>query len=115
MSYEYMKRLEEQLAIPEELKRRKERLEKIKLAKEVVEARAAERYKVEKKEYDQKMARRQEQEEKTGKKPKGKTPKEPDSTPLESDQYNFTDPEFGAWRIRDHNSSGSRHRLFQWK
>lgn len=116
MSYEYMKRLEEQLegeidkllelantqdekekdqqlAIPEELKRRKERLEKIKLAKEVVEARAAERYKVEKKEYDQKMARRQEQEENTGKKPKGKIPKEPDSTPLASDQYNFTDPE----------------------
>lgn len=89
MSYEYMKRLEEQLegeidkllelagtqdekekdqqlAIPEELKRRKERLEKIKQAKEVVEARAAERYKLEKQEYDQKMARRQEQEEKTG-------------------------------------------------
>ena len=77
MSYEYMKRLEEQLegeieklpelattqdekekdqqlVIPEELKRRKDRLEKIKQAKEVVEARAVERYKMEKEEYDRK-------------------------------------------------------------
>lgn len=45
----------------------------------MVEARAAERYKLEKEEYDQKMTSRKEQEEKTGKKPKGKTPKEPDS------------------------------------
>jgi len=71
MSYEYMKRLEaqleseieqllelataqdekekdQQLEIPEELKLRKDRLEKIKQAKAVVEARAAERYKQDK-------------------------------------------------------------------
>ena len=33
------------------------------------------------------------QEENTRKKPKGKIPKGPNSTPLASDQYNFTDPE----------------------
>lgn len=116
MSYEYMKRLEDQLEveiekllelantqdekekdqqldIPQELTRRKERLEKIKQAKEVVEARAAERYKREKQEYDQKIADRKEREEKTGKKTAGKAPKEPDSSPNASDQYNFTDPE----------------------
>lgn len=116
MSYEYMKRLEEQLEgeiekllelataqdekekdqqlnIPQELKRRKERLEKIKQAKEVVEARAIERYKGEKEEYDQKIAERKEREEKTGQKSRGKVPRQPESSPHTSDQYNFTDPE----------------------
>ena len=116
MSYEYMKRLEEQLEaeidkllelamaqdeqekqaevnIPEELKLRKARLEKIKQAKQVVEARVAERYEREQQAYEQKMERRSKQQEQTGKKPRGKAPKAPDSTPKESDQYNFTDPE----------------------
>jgi transposase len=116
MSYEYMKRLEEQLEseiskllaiasstddlekpekmdVPAELKRREDRLEKIKQAKAVVEARANERYKQEKEEYDKKVKARSEKEEKTGKKPKGKAPKEPENKPNETDQYNFTDPE----------------------
>lgn len=82
-----------QLDIPQELTLRKERLEKIRQAKEVVEARAAERYALEKQEYDRKLARRKEHEEQTGKKPRGKVPKEPDSSPDKGDQYNFTDPE----------------------
>lgn len=116
MSYEYMKRLEEQLEseiskllaiassidekekpekmdVPAELKRREERLEKIKQAKAVVEARATERYKLEKEEYDKKVKARSETEVRTGKKPKGRVPKEPENKPNESDQYNFTDPE----------------------
>lgn len=116
MSYEYMKKLEQKLEaeieqllelaiaqdeqqkqvpldIPQELTRRKERLEKIRQAKEVVEARAAERYALEKQEYDKKLARRREHEEQTGKKPRGKMPKEPDSSPNKGDQYNFTDPD----------------------
>ena len=116
MSYEYMNRLEaqleseitrllemsetqdekekdQQLEIPAELKLRKDRLEKIKQAKAVVEARAAERYKQDKEAYDQKMERRQEREKKTGKKPRGKAPEPPSESPKESDQYNFTDPE----------------------
>lgn len=115
MSYEYMKRLEEQLEtetdkllelaaaqdeqekelqpdLPQELRRRNERLEKIKQAKAVVEARAAARYQEEKQEYEQKLERRRKQEEETGKKPRGKAPKAPESAPKESDQYNFTDP-----------------------
>jgi transposase len=116
MSYEYMKRLEaqleseidqllelataqdekekdQQLEIPEELKLRKDRLEKIKQAKAVVEARAAERYKLDKEVYDQKMENRGQHQERTGKKPRGKAPEPPSETPKESDQYNFTDPE----------------------
>ncbi len=116
MSYDYMKRLEKQLEteidklldlaahkdeqekdieldIPAEIKRREDRLEKIKAAKEVVEARAEERYKKEKQEYDSKIEKRKKQEEETGKKPKGRTPKAPISSPTDSDQYNFTDPE----------------------
>lgn len=116
MSYDYMKRLEAQLEseieqllelataqddkekdqpleIPAELKLRKDRLEKIKQAKAVVEARAAERYKLEKEAYDQKRNKREEDEEKNGKKPKGKAPEPPSEVPKASDQYNFTDPE----------------------
>jgi transposase len=116
MSYDYMKRLEKQLEeeieklldlaankdeqeqdidldIPDEIKRRKDRLEKIKKAKEVVESRAEERYKEEKQEYDSKMERRKKQEDETGKKPRGRTPKAPISSPEDTDQYNFTDPE----------------------
>jgi transposase len=116
MSYEYIKKLEGQLEeeietllsladkqdeeeknidmdIPDEIKRRKDRLQKIKEAKEVVEKRAAERYKKEKEEYDQLMQKRKEKEEATGKKPRGRSPKEPTDTPNEKDQYNFTDPE----------------------
>lgn len=116
MSYEYMKKLEKQLEeeietllelankqdekeqsqdldIPEEIKHRETRLQKIKEAKKVVEGRAAERYKQEKEEYDAKMQSRKEKEGRTGKKTPGKPPKEPDKAPSEKDQYNFTDPE----------------------
>jgi len=116
ISYDYMQKLEKQLEaeierlmelatsqdekeaaqeldIPQELSQRKDRLDRIRQAKEVVEARAAERYKKEKEEYDQKMASRKEQQQKTGKKPKGKKPKEPCPEPCPTDQYNFSDPE----------------------
>jgi len=116
MSYDYMKRLEKQLEteieqllslaaakdeqereldldIPKEIERRKDRLDKIRKAKEVVEARAQQRYEKEKKEYDSKVEKRKQQEETMGKKAKGRKPKAPDSSPESSDQYNFTDPE----------------------
>lgn len=116
MSYDYMKRLEKQLEteieqllslaaakdeqekeldldIPKEIERRKDRLDKIRKAKEVVEVRAQQRYEKEKKEYDSKVEKRKQQEETTGKKAKGRKPKAPDSSPEASDQYNFTDPE----------------------
>jgi hypothetical protein len=59
----------------------------------VVEARAAERYKLDKEVYNQKMNNREQHQEKTGKKPRGKAPEPPTEAPKESDQYNFTDPE----------------------
>ncbi len=116
MSYEYMKRLEKQLEeeidklldfaenqdekekdieldIPAEISRRQDRLEKIKKAKEVVESRAKERYQQEKKEYDEKLKKREAVKKNTGKNPRGRTPKEPTKEPKETDQYNFTDPE----------------------
>lgn len=116
MSYDYMQRLEEQLEeeiarllemgaaqdeqekgqpldIPQELARRQDRLEKIRQAKEVVEARARERCEREKADYEKKKAERKQKEEQTGKKPKGRELKEPQSTPGAADQYNFTDPE----------------------
>ena len=116
MSYEYIQKLEKQLEeeidklldlatakdesekdldldIPTEIKLRKDRLDKIQEAKQVVEQRASARYEKEKMEYDAKMAQRKDKEEKTGKKPRGKEPKAPSDQPNDKDQYNFTDPE----------------------
>ena len=116
MSYEYMKKLEKQLEeeisklldiadqqdeqdrkveldIPEEIQRRKDRIQKIKEAQEVVKMRAEERYQKEKEEYDRKMQKREDHEKRTGKKPRGRSPKAPNDKPNEKDQYNFTDPQ----------------------
>lgn len=116
MSYAYIQRLEKQLEeeiekllelaatkdenekgqeldIPEELQRRKDRLARIQEAKKVVEQRASERYQKEKEEYDTKMERRKQKKEKTGKNPGGKEPKAPSEEPNYKDQYNFTDPQ----------------------
>lgn len=124
MSYEYMQRLEKQLEseiqtlldlanqkddseqdidldIPEEIKRREDRLEKIKNAKEVVESRAKERYEKEKEQYDSKIKEREAKEKETGKKPRGRTPKAPTESPNETDQYNFTDPESRIMKTPD--------------
>lgn len=116
MSYEYMNKLEKQLEeeietlldlankqdekesnseldIPEEIKRRKYRLNKIKEAKRVIEKRASERYQKEKQEYDEKIQKRKEKQGKTGKQLRGKKPKPPEEKLNEKDQYNFTDPQ----------------------
>ena len=116
MSYEYIQKLEKQLSeeidklldlaadtdekekdleldIPAEIRRREDRLKRIKEAKKVIEQRAEERYKEEKKAYDQKIKKRDDAEQKTGKKTKGKAPKQPTNKPEGKDQYNFTDPE----------------------
>ncbi|MEQ9301923.1 MAG: transposase [Cyclobacteriaceae bacterium] len=116
MSYKRMKQLEDKLAceieqlmslaqqqddkedestvdIPEEIKRRKDRLAKIDTAKRVIEQRRKQAYKEEKAEFDQKLEARKRQEEQTGKKRRGRVPKEPSQTPKDKDQYNFTDSE----------------------
>lgn len=116
MSYKRMRQLEQQLEceieqlmahgqeqdekddkstieIPEEIKRRKDRLAKINTAQKVIEQGRKEAYKEEKAEFDKKQEARDKYEKETGKKPRGKAPKEPSITPNDKDQYNFTDPE----------------------
>lgn len=115
MSWGYAERLEEQLRgeveelfkeaertdreeaaeveIPQELSRRKDRLEKISQAKAKIEARARERFEAEQAEYEEKMKRRKEKEEQTGKKPGGRPPTAPQAGPKDKDQVNFTDEE----------------------
>ena len=75
---------------PYEIARRQARLAH---AKSVLEARAAERAAFEQVVYEAALRRRAEKEARTGKKPCGKPPAPPSSTPREGDQYNFTDPD----------------------
>jgi Transposase DDE domain/Transposase domain (DUF772) len=81
------------VSLPEEIKRREDRLAAMAAAKAKIAARAQQRYQREKAEYDEKMARRSAQEAKTGKKPAGKPPQAPQPGPRETDQINLTDEE----------------------
>jgi len=83
--------LPEGMDIPEELKRREQRLARIAAAKAEIEARAQERFESEQAEYEEKMARRREKEKRTGKKPGGRPPKAPTNEPNEKDQVSLTD------------------------
>jgi transposase len=65
------------VSLPEEIKRREDRLAAMAVAKAKIAARAEERYQREKAEYDEKLARRAAKEEATGKKLGGKPPKAP--------------------------------------
>ena len=79
--------------VPGELKRREKRLDLIEEAIKEIERRAAEQYRMEKEEYDAKMAAREKQEKATGKKRGGKKPAEAKPGPADKDQVNFTDDE----------------------
>ena len=79
--------------IPEELRRREERLAGIARAKAELERRAAERYEQEQAEYAKKVEARRAEEEETGKKAKGREPKEPTPGVRAKDQVNLTDEE----------------------
>jgi len=81
------------MSIPEELKRREDRLSAIASAKAEIERRAAERHAREQAAYQKKVAERAENAKKTGKKPRGKEPKEPKPGPTNKDQVNLTDEE----------------------
>jgi len=83
--------LPEGMDIPEELKRREQRLARIAAAKAEIEARAQERVEHEQAEYEAKLARRQEKQERTGKKPGGRPPQAPSNEPNEKDQVSLTD------------------------
>jgi transposase len=83
--------LPEEMDIPEELKRREQRLAKIAVAKAEIEARAQERFEREQAAYEAKRAQRKEKEERTGKKPGGRPPKAPSSEPKDKDQVSLSD------------------------
>ncbi len=79
--------------LPDEIKRRQDRLAVMATAKSKIAARAAERHVREKAEYDQKMAARAARQEQTGKKPGGKLPQAAQPGPKATDQINLTDEE----------------------
>jgi len=79
--------------IPDELKRRQDRLAAITEAKEKIKQRANERYSQEKQEYEKKVAARKAKAKKSGKKPRGRKPKPPEAGPRNKDQVNLTDEE----------------------
>jgi transposase len=81
------------VSLPQEIKRREDRLAVMAAAKLKIAARAEERYQREKAEYDEKMARRAAKAKDSGKKPAGKRPKAPEPGPKASDQINLTDEE----------------------
>ena len=82
---------EPEIDIPDELARREDRLAAIEKAKAEIERRAQERFEAEQAEYEEKLKKRKEQEEKTGQKARGRTPKPPQAGPRDKDQVNFTD------------------------
>jgi transposase len=81
------------VSLPEEIKRREDRLAAMAAAKVKIAARAEQRYQREKAEYDEKMATRAAKEKGSGKKPGGKPPQAPTPGPKDSDQINLTDAE----------------------
>ncbi len=85
--------LQDGLSVPSEVKRRTERIAKIKEALTVIEKRAAGRHLQEQSAYESKIKERAEKEKSTGKKSGGREPQPPAAGPRGTDQYNFTDPE----------------------
>lgn len=83
----------EGVSLPDEIKRREDRVTVMAEAKRKIAARAEERFQREKADYDGKMARRAAKERDAGKKLGGKPPKAPEPGPRTSDQINLTDEE----------------------
>ena len=84
--------LEDGLTVPAEVARRQDRLEKLREATAVIEARAKERHREELAAFAEKQGRRDAQQA-AGKKPGGRAPQPPREGPRSKDQFNFTDPE----------------------
>jgi transposase len=81
------------MSIPDELKRREDRLAKLAEAKAKIEARAKERLEQEQAEHEAKMKARAAKEAETGRKPGGRKPQPPKEGPRPDDQINLTDEE----------------------
>lgn len=91
------------MEIPTELAIRQDRIKAIKEAKAEIERRADQRHAKEQAEYSRKLAEREQKEQDTGRKPRGKEPKPPTAGPKEKDQVNLTD---GDSRIMPTSSGG---------
>lgn len=81
------------LSIGDEIAFREQRMVNLGQAKQVLEARAQERYALERAEYEAKMRERERKAQEKGRKPGGRSPEPPTPGPRDNDQYNFTDPE----------------------
>lgn len=77
--------------LPDEIKRREDRLAAIATAKARIEAHAKERYEQAQVAHNAQMAARAKKEADTGKKPGGKPPTPPEAGPRAGDQINLTD------------------------
>ena len=86
-------------SLPDEITRRADRLVAIAAAKATIEARAKERFEGEQAEYKARMAARAAKEAESGKKPRGKAPKPPESGPRANDQINLTDDESRIMKV----------------
>jgi hypothetical protein len=93
----------QEMEIPEELKRRAERLAAIARAKAEIQARAQARFAREQVAFEDKQATREARAKATGKKPRGKPPQPPTSGPQAKDQVNLTDAQS---RIMPSSSGG---------
>lgn len=89
----------EGVSLPDEIKRREDRLAAIAAAKAKIEARAKERFEREQAEYQAKQAKRQAKEAASGKKPGGKPPQPPQAGPRPDDQINLTDEESRIMKV----------------
>ncbi len=84
--------LEDGLSIPEEITRRRDRMEKLRAVRAVIEERARERAAQAQPAYEAKQAKRDERRG-PGQGVGGREPQPPRDTPEPKDQFNFTDPE----------------------
>ena len=87
------------VSLPDEIKRREDRLAAIATAKAKIEGRAQVRYEQEQAEHEAKLAARAKKEAETGKKLGGKVPKPPEAGPRADDQINLTDEESRIMKV----------------
>ncbi|WP_347783731.1 IS1182 family transposase [Pseudomonas kurunegalensis] len=87
------------VSLPDEIKRREDRLAAIAEAKTKIEARAKERLEREQAEYQAKLDKREAKEKANGKKPGVKPPKPPQVGPRPDDQINLTDEESRIMKV----------------
>ena len=89
----------EGVSLPDEIKRREDRLAAIASAKAAIEARARARYEREQAAYHVTLAQREAKQKATGKKPGGKPPTPPQAGPRADDQINLTDADSRIMRV----------------